>query len=668
MLVPLLEGAYTARSIIANAQRCINLFPEKNSADAPVPATHYTTPGLTATGFAASAPCRGEYLATNGNLYSVYGNSSGSSLYVSTPVTSGQGIATTTLIGTFASTGSNMVSMQDNGIVLLIVDNTSSGWCLDLTNSANFAQITDPNFVGATRIQFVDTYFIFNVPNTNRWYISISEADFSMFCGTTGAIISGSITGPGSTNYTNGTFTNQTLSGGTGTGAVGTITVAGNIIADVTITSPGINYAIGDTLTATLPGSGVSNGTITGGTGYTNGTYSGYILSGGSGSGASANITVSGNTVTAVVISTGGLGYVVGDVLSAAIPGGSSFVYTVTAVTGTDFIYTVETIGGEAIDPQDFAAKTTYSDPISTLAVVNLFIWIIGTQTTEIWYNAGAADFTFGIFPGVFIEHGCAAPYSVAQQDLSVYWLSKDKQGQCIVVKGTNFAAHRISTFAIENELSKYSTVSDAIGLIYQQNGHVFYVLTFPTADKTWVFDEAAGLWHERNSIQTIINNAYVTDGNLHKVLYNSCAVCGGLIYVADYLGNQYQLDINNYTENGVQIPRIRSFMHMVNGQNRVAYRKFIADMECGTDDPTMTSDGTSPASPPTVSLRWSDDRGKTFGNKVEQSLGALGQYLTSLQWQRLGYARDRVFELSWSAPTKTALNAAWVDSTPAGS
>ena len=61
--------------------------------------------------------------------------------------------------------------------------------------------------------------------------------------------------------------------------------------------------------------------------------------------------------------------------------------------------------------------------------------------------------------------------------------------------------------------------------------------------------------------------------------------------------------------------------------------------------------------------LDWSDDRGHTFGNPVGQEMSPWG-YLTSLQWQRLGMARSRVFEISWSANTKTALLGASFDAT----
>jgi hypothetical protein len=77
-----------------------------------------------------------------------------------------------------------------------------------------------------------------------------------------------------------------------------------------------------------------------------------------------------------------------------------------------------------------------------------------------------------------------------------------------------------------------------------------------------------------------------------------------------------------------------------------------------------------TPALPaaPMVFLSWSDDRGHTWGNPVGVSMGGLGEYLTSLQWQRLGLARDRVFALEWSSPTRTCLLGAWIDATPAQS
>jgi hypothetical protein len=74
-------------------------------------------------------------------------------------------------------------------------------------------------------------------------------------------------------------------------------------------------------------------GTITAGSGYTNGTYTGVALSGGSGYGATATITVAGGIVTAVSAVRAGQWYLVGDVLSCLLIGaGSNFALPVATV------------------------------------------------------------------------------------------------------------------------------------------------------------------------------------------------------------------------------------------------------------------------------------------------------------------------------------------------
>jgi hypothetical protein len=302
-----------------------------------------------------------------------------------------------------------------------------------------------------------------------------------------------------------------------------------------------------------------------------------------------------------------------------------------------------------AFDSLDIASKSTYADNLVTLAVMHREIWLFGELTTEVWYNTGASDFTFGRMPGVFIEHGCAAKHSVAKIDLALFWLAKDLQGQGIVFGGKNYAAERISTHALEAEFATYARIDDAIGFSYMQGGHGFYVLTFPTANKTWCFDTATGEWAQRGYLEA--------DGSISRHRMNCHSVNGGRNLVGDWqTGKVYALDPNAYTDDGNTILCLRSFPHISAADgNRVLFRQFIADMEVGRGLPDDSA-------APEVRLRWSDDRGASWGNYVTASVGQLGEYMTSIQWQRLGYARDRVFELSWSAPIKTALNGAYVD------
>jgi hypothetical protein len=566
MKIPLQGGAYSSRSVIANAQRCINLYEEKNPPDSPQPFTYYPTPGLTLLATAPNnEPIRAgsPYRTSHGDLYVV----AGSVVYYVSP------LWVFTQIGTL-TTISGPVSFADNGIAIVLVDGTTNGYAIDML-TRDFAAINSPFFYGSIKADYIDSFFLFFIMGTNGWYSSLSEQSFLQLTAATGALITGNISAAG-TAYTNGQYNNVALTGGTGMGARANITVLGNVVTNVVVIAGGINYVLGDVLSATA-------GSIGG--------------------------------------------------------------------TGSGFTFNVDTVGGQAFDGLYFQDKTGYPDPISSLIVMHREIWLVGQLTTEVWYNAGAANFPFQIEAGVFIEHGCIAPYSLAAQSLNTFWLSQDKQGNRIVLKGASYQAEKISTYAMEAEFATYSTVSDAVGFTYQIEGHSFYVLVFPTADKTWVMDIDTVAWHEWNWVD---NN-----GNLHRTRLNGIANVYGISVGGDWQnGNLYQVDINNYTDNGIPIPRIRSFPHLLNELKRVSYDNFIADMECGSD--------LAPADAPVVSLRYSDDRGRTYSNKLEQPLGNTGGYSSILQWPRLGLARDKVFELSWSSAAKTALQGAYIETTAA--
>jgi hypothetical protein len=315
---------------------------------------------------------------------------------------------------------------------------------------------------------------------------------------------------------------------------------------------------------------------------------------------------------------------------------------------GTKQFYT--TLSNNTIfDGLYYAQKTAAPDRLATLIVKRREIWLIGEKTTEVWHNVGGSAFPFASLPGTFVEHGTCAPYSVAKDGATVMWLTKNDRGQAVVMRTIGYDPQKVSTFALEAEWSTYSRVDDAIAYTYQSGGHVFYVLTFPTADKTWVYDAVENLWHQRAWMDS--------NGNLHRHRSNCHAFAYGRHVVGDFEnGRIYEMSDQVYTDDGSPIRRIRSFPHLGSDAKRVIYNQFIADMEVGTANINLAS--------PVVALRWSDTRGQSWGTPVEQTVGATGEFLTTVQWRRLGLARDRVFELSWSQPYRTALNGAYVDFT----
>ncbi len=240
MKTPILGSSYVARSVNAADSRCVNLFPEVVLEGGKEPAFLQRCAGLRQVFPVGQGPIRGLwkfgdylYVASGGELYRADGNYNTSFLgYID---------------------GSGPVSMVDNGEQLFIACNPSA--FIYNASTGVFGQITDPDFPGAVTVGYLDGYFVFNQPNSQRfWVTSLND--------------------------------------------------------------------------------------------------------------------------------------------------------------------------GTQIDPLDFASAEGNPDDVVALNVNHREVWLFGTSTVEVWYNAGLADFPLARIAGAFMEVGCAAPYSVAKLDNSVLIIS----------------------------------------------------------------------------------------------------------------------------------------------------------------------------------------------------------------------------------------------------
>ena len=179
------------------------------------------------------------------------------------------------------------------------------------------------------------------------------------------------------------------------------------------------------------------------------------------------------------------------------------------------------------LDPTYYAGKSGSPDFLQGLFVLKRFIWLIGTLSSEIWYNAGGTLFPFALMTGPYVEYGTIAPYSICKCGDVALWLGQNRVGEAVVLMTSDFTASPVSTFAISQKLQSYSTLSDAVGWGYQIGGHAFYVLTFPTADATWVFDVSTRQWHEWVSL------------DLNGVEHRHRGVCGTTAYGVPLCGDR---------------------------------------------------------------------------------------------------------------------------------
>lgn len=298
-----------------------------------------------------------------------------------------------------------------------------------------------------------------------------------------------------------------------------------------------------------------------------------------------------------------------------------------------------------------FASADGSPDGVQAVNVDHRQLWVFGTDSTEVWYNAGLSNFPLAPVQGAFNEIGCVAPYTVAKLDNTLFWLGTDARGQGIVYKANGYGAARMSTHAIEYAIAQYGNISDALAYTYQQEGHAFYVLIFPTANATWVYDVATQAWHERAGF---VNGAFTR--------HRSNCQCnfGGNIIVGDFEnGNIYTFDLSVYADNGQPQKWLRSWRALPTGQNnlkRTAQHSLQLECESGTG----LNDGQG--SDPEVMLRWSDDGGHTWSSEHWSKMGKIGEYYRRVFWRRLGMTlklRDRVYEISGTDPIKIDITGA---------
>lgn len=296
------------------------------------------------------------------------------------------------------------------------------------------------------------------------------------------------------------------------------------------------------------------------------------------------------------------------------------------------------------IDDLDFATAEGSPDLLLSLIVNHREIWLFGENSTEVYFNSGNADFPFERIQGAFIEQGCAAKHSVAKMDNRVFWLSADDRGKGMVMSTAGYRPQRISDHALEYAIGQMPVITDAVAYAYQQEGHSFYVLSFPTANQTWVYDASTNQWHQRAYRDPF-------SGVLQRHRSNCQMVFLGDNIVGDWEnGNLYRLKLDIYTDNGVAIPRIRACPHLSDPD----YRYQIHD-ELRVDMRVGVGLNSGQGSNPRAMLQWSDDGGYSWSNELWANIGKLGEYQARVAWRRLGRSRDRVYRITVTDPVPVA-------------
>lgn len=679
--------SYEAPSIYQDAQECINFRPEIDPTKAPGERgviALYPTPGLTAKiVFPNKQTVRGMRTVSGGQyMVAVVGPYVYAVDAEFVPYVIGQ-----------LNTSSGNVGITDNGVNVYIVDGTSRyTWRISAPDACSFTGSISGTTLTVTFIregtikvgqalygvgvssETVITALGTGTGGLGTYTINNSQTVSSQSLNTnaSGAIFTGSMSGTTLTvtAVTSGTlYDGQTIQGSTVTSNTVLINYGNQIVTGQTIATAGSGYAVNDTITvlggvyqepATYTVSSVSSGAVTGLTLTSNGLYTSQPLNNvsttttGSGTGLTLTLTFgtgSGSTGTYQISTSQTVTSRTMYALNFSKLPNSDGAFTganVVDVVDNYFVYnnpgTQQWGSTKPLSPLSpslsFSSKDGSPDDLVSLIVNNREVYLLGETSSEVWIDAGLFPFPFQRIPGTNSQFGIAAKFSVSRIGPSFAYVSRNIRGEAQIMMMVGYVPQRISTHAVENSLvGQY--IEDAVAWTYQQEGHECYVVTFPTINLTWVFDLATGFWHKW---------LYCNNQNQYERHRGNCmASFQNMILIGDYAnGIIYKLDTENYTDNGQPIRRLRRCPHIVSDLQRQYFAELQLQFQPGVGLP----DGLVPE----AMLRWSNDGGSTWSNEHWTSIGAQGKYTNRAIWRRLGWSRDRIFEVVVTDPVKAVI------------
>lgn len=320
----------------------------------------------------------------------------------------------------------------------------------------------------------------------------------------------------------------------------------------------------------------------------------------------------------------------------------------VVSLLGSSRFYCSDMYAGLSWDALMFANAETSPDPIVAAWTSNGQLPLLGSRTTEYWGLSQSLDFPYALIQGTAVEWGLAATWSIAKFDNTFAGLFKNRMGEVQVAKIVGYLPQKISTVDLDAIINGYANKADATAFSYLLGGHSMYVITFPSAGASWLYDGSTGIWSKLKTQGLTRHNVEFGFSYLSRTV------------VTDYSSGQlFSLTPTALDDNGTSIERsITSETVASPDLDRLTVDKFRVDIEVGNG--TATGQGSNPV----IGLEVSRDNGKTWGAMMWARMGAIGDYARRVEWRRLGTAYNFVFRLTVTDPVPFVMVSACVNPT----
>lgn len=302
-------------------------------------------------------------------------------------------------------------------------------------------------------------------------------------------------------------------------------------------------------------------------------------------------------------------------------------------------VYTLSALNdGLSWSALDFGDVEGAPENVVGMIVHQRMPWFFCSDHGEVYYNSGNANFPYTRLQGAYLDQGLASAETLRKCDNTLFWVGQNKDGEGMVWRANGYTPQRISDYGVELALGAAALLpgglSGATAYVYQENGHTFYRLDFQK--QTWVYDVGEDEWHRRGQYNALTGLFNQHPAQRHMFVFNQHIV-------GDYQsGNLWTQSMANPTDLGVAIRRVRRAPVVSKEDDFIKFKSLrllmvLANLVAGAT--------------PTITLRSSDDGGKSFRNERTIPLPLIGNGAGIVEWRRLGRARRRVFEVIIEQP-----------------
>jgi len=310
---------------------------------------------------------------------------------------------------------------------------------------------------------------------------------------------------------------------------------------------------------------------------------------------------------------------------------------------------------------------------------------VLGATVGEIWSNIGGLQ-VYQRNSSINIDYGVASVSTIAASDDMVVWLGINEKSSPAIMITNGGQAQRISTDGIDYLLSIVKKPSRSTAMLYRQDGHVFYVLTFFdeldnfsitydfTTQKFFDLTDWDFTYHPARQMAFFNNDIYFVSLKQGSIMDMSTDIT----------------DMSTDSTNTYEIPRIRKCdTYRLPGSERFIVNQLSFTIENGvepgvtftqtcsgyvineatgaiiyTEDdlPIFTEDGGCSIYNPRIDVSLSKNGGHTYGNPNSYFMHATGQYKNQPRFNKLGQANQFTIQLRFWGLGSFVVNNAFLE------